>query len=169
MSVFDDLTAGNEAYVASGQHHELPVRPSRQLAIVTCMDARLDTFAALGLELGDAHVIRTAGARVTDDVLRSLTLSTAALGTRSVAVIGHTDCGVQDPDGTIVERLTEALGHVPMQRAWGTFDDVERSVADDCAVLLRWSDAPEGYAVAGYVMDVHDGRLREIVAPTTAS
>lgn len=165
MSVFDQIKAANDAYVASGAHRTLPVRPARKLAIVTCMDSRLDAFAALGLDLGEAHVIRTAGARVSDDVLRSLTLSSAALGTRSVAVIGHTDCGAEDPEDNLVERLTEAIGHVPMQRGWGTFVDVERVVTDDCAVLRRWPDAPEGFTVAGYVLDVEDGRLREVAPP----
>jgi carbonic anhydrase len=169
MAVFDELVAANRRYVEAGRHHPLPVRPGRQLAIVTCMDARIDTFDALGLALGDAHVIRTAGARVTDDVLRSLTLSTAVLGTRSVALIGHTDCGVRDPEGTLVDRLTEVLGHVPMGRAWGGFDDVEQAVTDDCGVLRRWPDAPDGFRVAGYVLDVTDGSLQEVVAPTDAA
>jgi carbonic anhydrase len=165
---FESLRAANARYVAEGRHRSLPVRPSRQLAIVTCMDSRIDAFAAMGLELGEAHVIRVAGARVTDDVLRSLTLSNHALGTRTVVVIGHTDCGLKDPDGTLVARLEGLLGHAPLQREWGAFASPQEAVAADCALLRDWPDRPTGLRVGGYVLDVADGSLEEVVAPFEA-
>jgi carbonic anhydrase len=169
MEVFDQLTAANRDYVARGAHRPLPVRPARQLAVVTCMDARIPVFPVLGLDLGDAHVLRTAGARVTEDVLRSLALSTHLLGTRSVAVIGHTDCGLRDPDHTLPDRLAALLGHPPVTHDWHAFADPEAAVVEDCGHLRSWPDRPSGFAVAGYVLDVEDGRLREVVAPTAAS
>lgn len=165
MEPFDGLLEGNRAYVARGDHRALPVRPSSALAIVTCMDSRLDVFASVGLDLGEAHVVRTAGARVTDDVLRSLTLSSHALGTRSVAVIAHTDCGLRDPEGTLVDRLTVAIGRPPLERTWHAFVDVEAMVRDDCAHLRRWPDRPDGLSVAGYLLDVATGELSEVVPP----
>ncbi len=164
---FEALLEGNRAYLDSGAHRSLSVRPSRALAIVTCMDSRLDVFASLGLELGEAHIVRTAGARITQDVLRSLTLSTHALGTRSVAVIAHTDCGLKDPDGTLVDRLTTAIGRPPIERTWHAFVDPEAIVREDCALLGRWQDRPDGLTIAGYLLDVTDGRLTEVVAPRT--
>jgi carbonic anhydrase len=166
--VFDELRSANRDYVASGVHREEPVRPSRQLAVVTCMDARIPVFGVLGLDLGDAHVLRTAGARVTEDVLRSLTLSTHVLGTRAVALIGHTDCGLLDPDGRIEQTLTDLMGHPPIGRDWGTFTRPEDAIERDTRTLLTWSDRPEGFAVAGYLLDVRDGSLDEVVAPTVA-
>jgi carbonic anhydrase len=168
VEVFTELTAANRDYVERGHHRPLPVRPARQLAVVTCMDCRIPVFPIVGLDLGDAHVIRTAGARVTDDVLRSLALSTHALGTRAVALIAHTDCGLQDPDGSLEARLVDLMGHPPESRAWHTFADPEEAVRQDCERLRSWSDRPDGFAIAGYVLDVADGRLREVVPPATA-
>lgn len=169
MEPYDDLVAANREYVAGGAHRALPVRPSRALVIVTCMDSRIAAFPTLGLELGEAHVIRVAGARVTPDVLRSLALSTHALGTRSVAVIGHTDCGLCDTDGSLVARLSTLMGHPPQQRDWFEFTDVDEAVRGDCDLLLRWPDRPEGFRVAGYVLDVTSGRIAEVAAPQEAS
>ena len=165
MEPFDQLIAANRAYVDAGSHHPLPVRPARSLVIVTCMDSRIDAFATLGLQLGEAHVVRVAGARVTDDVLRSLTLSTHVLGTRAVAVIGHTDCGLVDPEGTLVERLTTLMGRPPVEREWGTFVTADDAVREDCARLGAWSDRPDDLAIAGYVLDVTTGALQERVPP----
>lgn len=168
MEPFTTLTEANRAYVESGQHRPLPVRPSRALAIVTCMDSRIDTFASLGLQLGEAHVLRTAGGRITDDVLRSLTLSTHVLGTRAVAVIAHTDCGLLDPDGTLPERIETTIGRPPTTRAWFAFTDPAAAVRDDCTTLAGWADRPDGMRVAGYLLDVADGHLTEVVAPFVA-
>lgn len=169
MQAFDEVMAANEQYVASGRHADLPVRPARQLAIVTCMDCRIPAFPVLGLELGDAHVIRNAGARVTDDVLRSLALSTHVLGTRNALVIGHTRCGLFDPEGTITATLTDLMGHLPFNQSWGTFTDPEASIRTDCDRLLRWPDRPSGFEVAGLLLDIETGALTAVVPPRQAS
>lgn len=165
MDPFEQIVADNDTYVRTGGHRQLDVHPTRQVAVVTCMDARIDTFSAFGLRLGECHVIRTAGGRVTDDVLRSLTLSTHTLGVRAVIVVSHTQCGVRDPDGTLVERLEAMLGHPVIERDWGTFADPVDAVREDCERLRTWPDRPDGLAVAGYVLDISDGRLDQIVAP----
>jgi carbonic anhydrase len=169
VEVFDALETANDAYVRSGRHRPLPVRPARQLAVVTCMDSRIPVFPIVGLDLGDAHVIRTAGARVTDDVLRSLALSTHVLGTRAVALIAHTDCGLRDPDGALTAKLHDLMGHPPEAREWHTFTDPAEAVRADVQRLLTWNDRPAGFEVAGYVLDVTDGQLQQVVAPTAAA
>ncbi len=166
---YDEILQANAAYVASGEHVSLDVRPARHLAVVTCMDARIAAFPVLGLQLGDAHVIRNAGARVTDDVLRSLALSTHVLGVQKALVIAHTRCGLHDPDGTIDAKLTELMGHPPFHQSWGTFTDPEVSVRRDCQRLLMWPDRPDRFVVAGYLLDVDTGQLHPIVPPTEAA
>lgn len=168
MPYFDQLEQANADYVASGAHRQLPVRPAHQLAVVTCMDARIDVYAVLGLALGDVHVIRTAGGRVTDDALRSLALSCHLLGARRVAVITHTDCGLHDPDGSLPERMSEAMGHAPERRDWCGFASPERAVRDDCRLLASWPDRPDGLEIAGYLLDIDDGRLSRVVDQHTA-
>ena len=98
MSVIDDLLEHNRAYVAGHGHRELPTSPALHLAVVTCMDSRLDLFGALGLDLGEVHLIRNAGGIATDDVVRSLLLSQRLLGTRSIMVIHHSRCGLETFD-----------------------------------------------------------------------
>jgi carbonic anhydrase len=168
VDVFAAIESANRAYVDGGEHRSLPVRPSRQVAVVTCMDARIPVFPVAGLELGDAHVIRTAGGRVTEDVLRSLALSTHVLGVRAVAVVAHTDCGVRDPDGSLERRLQELMGHPPTGRDWYTFADPVEAVRGDCERLLRWEDRPAGLQVGGYVLDVETGALDQVFAPAAA-
>ncbi|MTV27667.1 carbonic anhydrase [Nitriliruptoraceae bacterium ZYF776] len=129
------------------------------------MDARIDAHADIGLPVGQSHVIRVAGARIGEDVLRSLHLSTALLGTRGCLVLGHTDCGLHDRDGDLGEKL-RALD--PLRNAWGHFTDPERAVRDDVAALLAWPGAPRPWAVAGGILDVRDGSVRTIVPPTRA-
>jgi carbonic anhydrase len=160
---FAQLEAANADYVASGAHRPLPVRPARQLTVVTCMDARIDVYAVLGLEPGDVHVIRTAGGRVTDDVLRSLTLSTHLLGAYQVAVITHTDCGLCDPSGTLPGRLDEILGSPHDHDQWLTFADPGETARTDAERLLTWPDRPDGLVVAAYVLDVETGSLDRVL------
>ena len=169
MPDFAQLEAANEAYVASGTHPHLDVRPARQLAVVTCMDARIDVYAILGLELGDVHVLRSAGGRVTDDVLRSLTLSTYLLGAYQVAVITHTDCGLHDPDGTLGQRVDELVGNPHDPGAWLAFRDPGEAARSDAERLLHWEDRPDGLVVAAYVLDVETGALECVLPATEAS
>ena len=169
MPDFAQLEAANAAYAAAGAHPRLPVRPARQLAVVTCMDARIDVYAVLGLELGDVHVLRTAGGRVTDDVLRSLALSTYLLGAYQVAVITHTNCGLHDPDGTLGQRVDELVGNRHDPDHWLAFDDPGSAARSDGERLLHWEDRPDGLVVAAYVLDVETGALRCVLPATEAA
>jgi carbonic anhydrase len=162
-TVLDEVLAA-AAPPGSDERPDSP-RPTRRVAVLTCMDARIAVLADLRLAFGDAHVIRVAGARVGDDVVRSLHLSTAVLGVRGVLVLGHTDCGLHDRDGTLAEQLAELD---PERSDWGVFTDPETAVRDDVATLLAWPERPPGFAVAGAVIDVHDGAVRVVVPPTAA-
>jgi len=138
-----------------------PVRPARQVAVVACMDSRIPLFGVLGLDIGDAHVIRNAGGVITEDVIRSLTLSQHALGTREIVLVHHTDCGLQkstDADfAALVERTT---GHRPPWAAQ-TFTDVDDDVRESVR-LIRESPYLLSREVRGTVYDVATGRLREV-------
>jgi carbonic anhydrase len=164
MSVIDELVANNEGFAASLPDRHLGVEPSRQLAIVTCMDSRLDVFAALGLGDGEAHVLRNAGGVITDDVIRSLAVSQRRLGTREVMLIHHTDCGMQklSDDGFRAE-LQEATGVAP-SFAIESFADVEADVRQSIQRVRNSPFIPHRDQVRGFVYDVDTHRLREIAA-----
>jgi carbonic anhydrase len=135
--------------------------PARKLAVVTCMDARIDVYRLLGLELGDAHVIRNAGGLVTDDALRSLALSQSLLGTRDVMVIQHTGCGLQGDEDEMRARVVEATGAEP-PLPLGAFADVEESVRRQLETLRSTPYLVEGRTARGYVYDIESGDLREV-------
>lgn len=151
----------NRAYAHGFSDGDLAKRPARRLFVLTCMDARVDPMRLLGLELGDAHVMRNAGGRVSDDALRSLVLSSALTDTREVVVIHHTDCalGATTDDqvrGDLADRGFD-VGNL-----WiGAFDDLDASVREDVATL-RSSLASADLAVSGYVYDVRTGALRTV-------
>ena len=137
--------------------------PARHLAIVTCMDARIDPQHAFGLELGDAHVLRNAGAVVSDDVLRSLVLSQRLLGTTSVAVMAHTDCGLRKVhDDELAHQLEVETGQAP-PFAFGAFFDLDEHVRAQVGRARACPWLPHVDAVRGYVLDVADGTVREVV------
>lgn len=159
MALFEQIERANANYVRSGRHVPRPVEPAKKLAVVTCMDSRIDVFSSLGLQIGDAHVIRTAGARVTDDVLRSLALSTHVLGTRTCMVLGHTRCGLLDNDGNLAERLDQLPGVAPPVGGWGAFADPLDAIRDDCARLAAWPGRPADFEIGGYLVDVDTGQL----------
>jgi carbonic anhydrase len=166
MDTIDELLANNRAFAEPLADRHLDVEPSRRLAIVTCMDSRLDVFAALGLGDGEAHVLRNAGGIVSDDVIRSLAVSQRRLGTREVMLIHHTDCGMEKltDDGFRTE-LQEAAG-TPPDFAIGAFDDVEESVRRSL-LRVRHSDfIPHRGAVRGFVYDVDTHRLSEVEVPS---
>jgi carbonic anhydrase len=165
MSVIDQLIAQNEGFAGSLPERHLDVRPSRELAIVTCMDSRLDVFAALGLGNGEAHVLRNAGGVITDDVIRSLAISQRLLGTREVMLIHHTDCGMEklSDDGFRAE-LQEETGIAP-SFAVESFGDVEADVRQSILRVRRSAFLPNRDSVRGFVYDVDDHRLREVPAP----
>ena len=165
MDEIDELVENNRAFAASLPVRHLDVRPSRRLVIVTCMDSRLDVFAALGLGGGQAHVLRNAGGVITDDMIRSLAVSQRRLGTREVMIIQHTDCGMQSltEDGFRAE-LTEAAGIAPTF-AIESFADLEANVRQSVLRVRRSPFLPHRDRVRGFSYDVDDHRLREVDVP----
>ena len=162
MDVIDELVANNREFAASLPAQHLDVKPRRRLAIVTCMDSRLDVFAALGLGHGEAHVLRNAGGVITDDVIRSLAVSQRKLGTREVMLIHHTDCGMQtlSDDGFRAE-LQEATGVAPAF-AIESFSDVDADVRQSILRVRRSQFVPHRDVVRGFVYDVDTHALREV-------
>jgi carbonic anhydrase len=162
MDAIDELLANNLSFASSLPTQHLDVRPSRQLAIVTCMDSRLDVFAALGLRDGEAHVLRNAGGVITDDVIRSLAVSQRRLGTREVMLIHHTDCGLQtlSDDGFRAE-LQQATGVAPAF-AIESFDDLDADVRQSILRARRSLFLLHRDQIRGFVYDVDTHRLREI-------
>lgn len=160
MSLAEELLHANERWREGFSASELQVRPLRQLAILTCMDSRFTAQGVLGLGLGDAHVIRNAGGRVTEDAIRSLTLSAALLGTRACVVIHHSDCGLFGrSDEELRQRVAETSG---ARATFGflPFADLEASVQDDVAALRACPYFPPDYEVVGFTYDVRTGQLK---------
>lgn len=162
MDTIDALVANNAAFAASQPTQHLDVRPQRQLAIVTCMDSRLDVFRALGLQHGEAHVLRNAGGVITDDVIRSLSVSQRKLGTREIMLIHHTNCGMATltDDGFRAE-LQEATGVAP-HFAIESFTDLDADVRQSILRVRRSAFILHRDRVRGFVYDVDDHRLREV-------
>jgi carbonic anhydrase len=162
MSVTDDLLQNARRYVERFRNGSLPVQPRRKLAIVSCMDSRIDLFALLGLQIGEAHVIRNAGGIATDDVIRSLAISQAALGTREVMVIQHTGCGLHGADDDdLRQRIKDQAGAAPPGRLGG-FKDLEENVRRSVARIERSGCLMADDRVRGFVYEVETGRLREV-------
>ena len=165
MTVIDEMLKANTGYAQGFQKGGLAMPPARKTAVVTCMDARIDPARALGLEEGDAHVIRNAGGRVSE-AIRSLAISQQLLGTREVAVIHHTDCGMLTfTDDQLRKKLRNELGANADHVAFLAFDDVERSVQDD---LEEYAHSPlvlHDIPLRGFVYDVKSGALTEVKAP----
>jgi carbonic anhydrase len=163
MDTIDRLLENNRASAGRPAERHLDVEPSSRLAVVTCMDSRLDVSAALGLGDGEAHVLRNAGGVITDDVIRSLAISQRRLGTREVMLIHHTDCGMQKitDDGFRLE-LQETTGLAPAF-AIESFADVEEDVRQSLRRVRSSPFLPHRDDVRGFVYDVDTHRLREIV------
>lgn len=166
MSTIDALLAYNETWARTFNLGHLPVSPARKLAIVACMDARLTVERALGLGTGDAHIIRNAGGIVTDDVLRSLVISHHLLGTREVAVINHTDCGMASfSDLELEARLERETGHAAIAPArFYAFTDLEANVRTQMRKIRSHPWVPAHVGVRGFIYDVRSGRLKEVTA-----
>ena len=164
MDTIDALLGNNQVFATGLAERHLDVEPQRQLAIVTCMDSRLDVFAALGLGAGEAHVLRNAGGIITDDVIRSLAISQRRLGTREVMLIHHTDCGMQKitDDGFRME-LQETTGVSP-SFAIESFQDVDADVKQSILRMRRSPFLPHRDVVRGFVYDVDTHQLREVKA-----
>jgi carbonic anhydrase len=164
MGAIDRLLANNEAFARATAEEGLDAPPRLRVAVVACMDARVDVFAALGLERGDAHVIRNAGGIVSDDVIRSLAVSQRKLGTREVMLVHHTQCGMQGLDGDAFRAELRADAGAEPPFGAGAFADLEEDVRES---LLRVRSSPflaHRDAVRGFVYDVASHLLREVVA-----
>jgi carbonic anhydrase len=161
MNVIDTLLEHNRAYVAGHGHRELPTAPQLHLAVLTCMDSRLDLFGALGLDLGEVHLIRNAGGIATDDAVRSLLLSQRLLGTTSIMVIHHSRCGLETFDEEQLQgELQESLGSRAPFRL-GAYRDVDVDVRATVSAL-RESPFVDTTEVRGFVFNVDNGALREV-------
>lgn len=162
MDVADELLANNRLYADRLLERHVDLEPARALAIVTCMDSRLNVFDALGLEEGDAHVLRNAGGVITDDMIRSLAISQRLLGTREIMLIHHTDCGMQrlTDDGFRAE-LQADTGEAP-SFAIESFTDLDAAVRQSILRVQRSVFLPHRDSVRGFVYDVDTHRLREV-------
>ena len=185
MTVIDELVLANEAYARSFDHADLPMPPARRVAILTCMDARIVPYGALGIREGDAHVIRNAGGRASDDAIRSLVISYKLLGTREWFVIHHTDCGME----TFSDQIMRELLHSSLKTAsigqdgwkdtgpgpgstegdfidWLTISDQAQSVCADVRRIRNHPLVPREIPIYGYIYDVRTGRLNEVTEAT---
>jgi len=163
MSVTDRLLANSEAYAATFDKGDLPMPPGSNVAVVACMDARLNVYGVLGLTEGDAHVIRNAGGVVTEDAIRSLTISQRLLGTTEIILIHHTDCGmVTFTDDAVKRQIQDDIGIRP-PFALEAFPDADEDVRQSIARIKASPFIPHTDAVRGFVYDVHTGKLKEIV------
>jgi carbonic anhydrase len=160
LSVTDEYLANNAAYAESFAE-QLPMPPSRQVAVVACMDARLDVYRILGLNPGEAHVIRNAGGVVTDDAIRSLTISQRLLGTREIILIHHTDCGMLTFTDDAVKRQIQDDTGIRPRFALEAFPDLDEDVRQSIA-RIRESPFIPNKNIRGFVFDVGSGRLNEV-------
>ena len=162
MSTTDDLLKNNESFAQSFDKGDLPLPPARKIAIVACMDARLNPYPILGLELGDAHVIRNAGGVITDDEIRSLAISQHLLGTEEIMLIHHTDCGMLTfNDQEFAGKLEGETGQRPQWDA-GSFGDLDQDVRDSIKRIKDSPFIPRTDSVRGFVYAVETGELREV-------
>ena len=163
MSITDDLLENNAAYAESFEG-PLPLPPAKKLAVVACMDARINVYAALGLAEGESHVIRNAGGVITDDEIRSLTISQRLLGTEEIILIHHTDCGMLTfTDDEFKKSIQDEVGIKP-EWAAESFPDVAEDVRQSIARIKASPFIPKTDSVRGFIFDVATGRLDEVAA-----
>ena len=163
MSYFENFLKANQAYVELHGDLHLSIKPKTKVAIVTCMDSRLHVAPALGLALGDAHILRTAGGRVTEDMIRSLVISQQQMGTREIVVLHHTDCGAQTFNNEdFQEHLKCELGVDVSGQDFLPFQDIDESVREDMKLLRECPLIPDDVIISGAVYDVDTGSMREI-------
>jgi carbonic anhydrase len=163
VSATDELLANNEAYAASFDKGDLPLPPAKKVAVVACMDARLNPYAALGLKEGDAHVIRNAGGVVTDDEIRSLAISQRLLGTEEIILIHHTDCGMLTFTDDAFKAQVQAETGIKPEWAAEAFPDLDEDVRQSIARIKASPFIPRKDSVRGFVYEVETGKLREVV------
>lgn len=163
MSYFENFLKANQAYVELHGDLHLSIKPKTKVAIVTCMDSRLHVAPALGLALGDAHILRNAGGRVTEDMIRSLVISQQQMGTREIVVLHHTDCGAQTFNNEdFQEHLKCELGVDVSGQDFLPFQDIDESVREDMKLLRECPLIPDDVIISGAVYDVDTGSMREI-------
>ena len=162
MSAIDTYLGNNAKYAADFSKGDLPIPPAKKIAIIACMDARLETEALLGLENGEAHVIRNAGGVVTDDVIRSLTISQRLLGTREIMLIHHTDCGMLSFSGTELKETIQKETGIRPSFAIETFTDLEADVRQSIARIQASPFVVHKDAIRGFIYEVESGQLREV-------
>ena len=162
MTVTDEFLTNNQTYATEFTKGDLPLPPAKQVAVVACMDARLDPARVLGLEEGDAHVIRNAGGVVSDDAIRSLAISQRLLGTEEIILIHHTDCGMLTfRDDELKAQITEETGIRPTF-ALEAFSDLDDDVRQSIARIQASPFVPRKDRVRGFVYEVETGKLREV-------
>jgi carbonic anhydrase len=162
MSTIDEFVENNARYAADFSKGDLPIPPAKKVAVITCMDARVSPFAFLGLEEGDAHVIRNAGGVVTDDEIRSLAISQRLLGTEEIMLIHHTDCGMLTfTDDDFKNQIEQDTGIRP-QWAAESFPDLDDDVRQSIARIKASPFIPNKDQVRGFVYEVESGKLREV-------
>ena len=160
MSYFENFLKANQTYVELHGDFHLSIKPKTKVAIVTCMDSRLHVAQALGLALGDAHILRNAGGRVTEDMIRSLVISQQQMGTREIVVLHHTDCGAQTfENGPFQEYLKEELGVDVSDQDFLPFQDIEESVREDMQLLIESPLIPDDVIISGAIYDVDTGSM----------
>lgn len=165
MSELEKMLQANDGFAAVFDRGDLEIPPARGVLIVTCIDARVDPAKMLGLDIGDAHVVRNAGGRASDDAIRSIIISSWLLGTREFAVIHHTDCGMATfADDVLREKIRDEKGVDVGETDYLTFRDLDGSVREDVERIRGVESLPDGVSVSGYVYDVRTGRIREVVA-----
>ena len=164
MAVTDELLRNNESYAKSFTKGNLPLPPAKHVAVLACMDARLDVHKILGLKEGEAHVIRNAGGVATDDAIRSLVISQRLLGTNEIILIHHTDCGMLTFKDDDVKGKIEAEVGIRPQFALEAFGDLEADVKQSIARIEASPFIPNKSSVRGFVYDVRSGRLNEVRA-----
>lgn len=165
MSPFDDLLAANAKYAETFEDSHLTGRAARGLAVVTCMDSRIDPLGLLGLKPGDAKILRNAGARVTDDVLRTLVLAVYLLGVERVLVMPHTDCGMSKVSDADVHELTQKSGVDTRSLEFHTVPDQNAALRHDLTRIRTTPFLPEGMPIAGAIYDVRTGKLLPLAIP----
>jgi carbonic anhydrase len=162
VTVTDDLLANGERYAEDFDRGSLPMPPAKRVAVLACMDARINPYGLLGLSEGDAHVIRNAGGVVTDDAIRSLAISQRLLGTEEIILIHHSDCGMLTfKDDDFRRQIQEDTGIKP-EWAAEAFDDLEEDVRQSIARIKASAFIPKKDHVRGFVYDVKTGRLNEV-------
>jgi len=165
MSITDELVRNNQSYARSFKKGTLPLPPAKHVAILACMDARLDVHKILGLEEGDAHVIRNAGGVATDDAIRSLVISQRLLGTKEIVLIHHTDCGMLTFKDDDVKRKIESEVGIRPPFALEAFSDLEADVKQSIGRIQASPFIPNKSSVRGFIYDVKSGRLNEVRIP----